>query len=269
MDESTLLWSNPASTLNWLHDTTFLCDDHHTVAVPEPDSCDSRQNEAPFASLSILLTRKDGHCLEYQVTANASFDDTLGQVLKKGRADVAGLALSGTNLTDDGLQHLKGLHQLSKLELDDTEVTDTGLQVIAQFGLASLRELNLTSTKITDAGIESISLMRGIDHLRLEHTAVTNETLKCLRSSHLTVLNMGYSQVNDMGLIWLQDMPNLKVLSLAGTRISDDGLKHLVRCRRLQVLNLEKTDLAEVSVQRLKKKMPACLIVKPDGMFLN
>lgn len=269
------IWGNSSlhsgsGGLNWLHNTTFLGDDHHTVQLPEPDGQEPIDADAPFTSQSILLTRRDGHCLEYQVPAGTLADDALAGILNGRRALITGLELTGTSLTDQGISYLKGMRLLTKLEIDDTAVTDQGVRILAACGLTELRELNLTSTRITDVGVASVSALTRLHHLRLEHTAITNESFKVLRTMSLTILNLGYTAINDIGLIWLQDMPHLRVLSLAGTAITDDGLRHLIRCRRLQVLNLERvTGLTDRSVERLKKKMPGCLIVKPDGMFLN
>lgn len=266
-EERSVVWSNPIPALNWLHSTTFLCDNQHKVPVPEPDN---EKGESSFGYHSILLTRKDGHCLEYPINSDACPDEALARALQGRRSEITALELSGTNLTDQGLNYLRGLPLLTKLELDDTQITDAGLQTLAQSGLMQLQKLNLTCTNVTDAGIVWLNLISSLDHLRLEHTGITNETLKSLRTTKIAILNVGHTAVNDMGLIWLQDLPNLKVLSLAGTEITDDGLKHVVRCRRLQVLNLERArGLSEIAVARLKRKMPGCLIVKPDGMFLK
>src|ERR1035437_906240 len=65
---------------------------------------------------------------------------------------IVGLDLSGTKVTDVGLEHLKGLDQLQTLNLSKTKVTDAGLEQLK--GLNQLRTLNLINTKVTDEGVK-------------------------------------------------------------------------------------------------------------------
>lgn len=223
----------------------------------------------PSLAESFLLTRKDGHCLEFQVTDQSPDDALKAALANRPPSEVSALELSGTGISDLALGYLAKLDQLNRLELDSTDVTDNGVCVLSRMSLTNLRELNLNSTRITDAAVALLAEMN-LHHLRIEDTVITNESVRLLRASPVYILNLGFTRVNDNGLVWLQEMPNLRVLSLAGTNITDEGLKHLVRCRRLQVLNLEKADLlSDISVSKLKRKMPACLIVKPNGMFLK
>ena len=58
--------------------------------------------------------------------------------------------LSNTKVTDAGLAHLKGLNNLTGLLLAGTKVTDAGLAHLK--GLTKLKRLGLWDTKVTDAG---------------------------------------------------------------------------------------------------------------------
>jgi len=60
--------------------------------------------------------------------------------------------LSETNVSDAGLEHLKGLTNLDKLVLSNTQVTDAGLKHLQ--GLTNLITLWLDNTKVTDAGVK-------------------------------------------------------------------------------------------------------------------
>lgn len=220
---------------------------------------------------SFLITRKDGHCAEFPVQGGQSCDEALKRALASGGApsDVTALELSGTRVSDHGLSNLSGLTELSRLELDNTDISDNGIAQLLRLSLPNLKELNLNSTRVTDVGV-ALTCELHLHHLRLEDTVITNESVRALRSCPVSILNIGYTRVYDPGLIWLQEMPNLRVLSLAGTNVTDEGLRHLIRCRRLQVLNLEKATLiSDQSIAGLKRKMPGCLIVKPDGLFLK
>jgi hypothetical protein len=64
------------------------------------------------------------------------------------------LALQDTAVTDAGLEHLKEMTKLSHLFLDGTNVSDTGLACLAS--LPNLHLVSLARTPVTDAGIEKL-----------------------------------------------------------------------------------------------------------------
>jgi Leucine-rich repeat (LRR) protein len=53
-------------------------------------------------------------------------------------------------VTDEGLEHLRGLTSLQGLCLSGTQVTDAGLEHLR--GLTSLQQIYLSGTQVTDAG---------------------------------------------------------------------------------------------------------------------
>ena len=65
--------------------------------------------------------------------------------------DVEEVDLSRTKVTDDGLEHLKGLTQLRVLNLRETSVSDSGLVNID--ALTNLEELDLAVNNIRDPGM--------------------------------------------------------------------------------------------------------------------
>ena len=66
-----------------------------------------------------------------------------------------------------GLEHLKGLTQLQKLELSDTKVSDAGMEHLK--GLTQLKKLELEYTGVSDVGMEHL---KGLTQLQ-ELTSVT------------------------------------------------------------------------------------------------
>ena len=105
-------------------------------------------------------------------------------------------------MTDAGLEHLKGLTQLHRLNLWHTEVTDAGLEHLK--GLTQLRTLELGQTNVTDAGLER---------------------LKCL--TQLENLWLGDTKVTDAGLRHLKGLTRLSVLDLSGTKVTDSRIADL------------------------------------------
>ncbi len=138
------------------------------------------------------------------------------------------LFLHQTEVTDVGLEHLKGLTQLQWLwpfrdrsyrrgagasqRLDptpkmlslgwNTKVTDAGLDHLT--GLTQLKMLNLTATQVTDAGLEHLT---GLTRLR--------------------ELNLGETKVTDAGLEHLKGLTQLDSLHLAGSKVTRTGINGL------------------------------------------
>jgi len=91
------------------------------------------------------------------------------------------LYLGYCRLTDVGLKHLVELRSLRGLSLAGTQVTDDGLSVLK--GLRNLESLNLKATKVSDAGISSLAQLRNLNEVILTNTAVTEAGLQRLRKA--------------------------------------------------------------------------------------
>ncbi len=65
------------------------------------------------------------------------------------------LSIAGSQITDDGLVHLKNLKQLEYLDLKkNTRLTDAGLTHLEE--LKSLKQLILIGTQVTPAGVQKL-----------------------------------------------------------------------------------------------------------------
>ncbi len=84
-------------------------------------------------------------------------------------------------LTDAGLEHLKSLTKLRRLNLEQTPIGDAGLEHLA--GITSLESLNLSETKITDEGLPSLSGLTGLKTLELARTEVSDAAVEKLHAA--------------------------------------------------------------------------------------
>lgn len=91
------------------------------------------------------------------------------------------LDLEGTQVTDAGLAHLKGLTNLKSLDLYYTRVTDAGLVHLK--GLKNLEWLRLEGTQVTDAGLVHLKGLTKLQTLSLYSTQVTPEGVKDLQQA--------------------------------------------------------------------------------------
>jgi Leucine-rich repeat (LRR) protein len=68
------------------------------------------------------------------------------------------LDLKGTQVSDRGLTHLRGLTKLDYLDLDGTQVTDAGLEYLKD--LTALDRVFLRKTRVTDDGTKKVKQAR-------------------------------------------------------------------------------------------------------------
>lgn len=110
--------------------------------------------------------------------------EKLGGVVRQIAQNVedkeAAFHLSGKELTDEGLVHLKDVSGLVWLNLADTQVTDAGMEHLA--GLKTLKRLHLEKTQIGDAGLAHLKDLSELEYLNLYGTQVTDAGLEHLKS---------------------------------------------------------------------------------------
>ncbi len=100
----------------------------------------------------------------------------------KGLKQLAFLYLDhATQVTDAGLENLKGLTQLQTLFCNDTPITDANLEQLA--GLTQLHILFLNGTQVTDAGLETLKALTQLQGLSLRGTKVTNAGVRKLQQA--------------------------------------------------------------------------------------
>jgi hypothetical protein len=148
------------------------------------------------------------------------------------------LELKGTQATDEGLMHLRGLTGLERLYLRGvTEVTDAGAVHLA--GLKRLEFLHLTRSRMTDAGL---AYLRGLTRLRFltlqdgHFSDAGLAHLAGLKELRRLYLGFGDGRITDAGLAHLTSLTALEVLDLQESVVTDEGLMQLAALPRLQQL---------------------------------
>ena len=135
-----------------------------SAALPEPVA------DAPNASPT---TQADAIAAIKKLGGTVNLDKTSGEVV--------GVTFRGTQITDAGLEHLKGLTSLTTLGLNSTQIADAGLVHLK--GLTSLDHLNLTHTQITDAGLEHLKGLTSLTTLDLSRTKITDAGLEQIKAA--------------------------------------------------------------------------------------
>jgi len=73
---------------------------------------------------------------------------------RNGQGEVVEVNLMRTQITDEGLVHLKALTGLQSLSLSGNKITDAGLVHLK--GLTKLQVLGLRGTQVTDQGVADL-----------------------------------------------------------------------------------------------------------------
>jgi len=161
--------------------------------------------------------------------------------LKKGKN--YSVTLSGKDVTDKGLEHLKILSEITHLIIkEDVAITDKGIQTISH--LKNLKNLTINSPNITDEGLQHINKL-----------------------TKLVDINLSGTQFSDKGLKKLKILKNLKKsfsLNLSNTKIIGEGFKDFNFTQSPYfTLNLSNTEVTDKSVFQLKDK------IKRGRLFLR
>jgi hypothetical protein len=176
------------------------------------------------------------------------------------------LELKGTQATDLGLKHLRGMTGLERLILRSvTEVSDAGAAHLA--GLKHLRFLHLTKSRMTDAGLASLRGLNRLEHLNLQENHFSDAGLVHLgglKNLKRLYLGLGDGRITDAGLVHLKGLTALNVLDLQSTLVTDAGLLQLAALPRLQELWLSEENglVTPQGIARLKAARPGVLGIR-------
>ena len=173
------------------------------------------------------------------------------------------LGIGGTVVTDAGeFKTIEELPQqplrMTKIHLgSNRQVSDSGLEHLK--GLKNLKVLYLINTKVTDAGLEHIKGMINLTNLKLGHQQVSDAGMKHLKElEKLEELVLVNTKVTDIGLEHIKGTTNLRILMLNTLQVSDTGLPHLKALKNLHTLGLTGTKVTAAGVADLQKALPKC-----------
>lgn len=130
---------------------------------------------------ALKYVSKDSSDLDFTaVSLRSKLDDETLAQLKPVASSLASLDVSASSVSEGALAELlPQMPQLERLNLSQTEVSDQLLDVVA--GLENLSYLNLYGTRVTDGGIMKLKVLTGLEKLYLWDSQVTEEGAKALK----------------------------------------------------------------------------------------
>lgn len=185
----------------------------------------------------------------------------------KELTNLQSLQLQQSTISDSTLEVIGGLSQLESLHLHETEITSEGLKHLT--GLQNLTELLVPKCRIGDDGLGVLAQIQSLRMLNLSETDVTDQGLKELKAlASLETLNLGGTDVNGSGFSDFTVQKKLTHLSLPDTAVNQDGLANLTCFPELQLLYLDRVAIDEEMLVRLMELVTGSF-PRLTGLFLS
>lgn len=168
-----------------------------------------------------------------------------GLVHLKDIDNVIWLNLANTKITDDGLKHLSGMKTLKRLHLEKTQVGDAGLVHLKD--LTDLEYLNLYGTQVSDAGLEHLKSLTKLEKLYLWQSKVTKEAAAKLGETLVKAdINTGAEL----------KVPPQVMAKGQYVRVRLEGEKRILQLAEVQVLDVAGAELQKSATARQSSTHP-------------
>ncbi len=128
--------------------------------------------------LKVLPVGANSHYLSVSAFTAGTFGDKDIQLLLPLKAQLIWLDLSGTQISDQSLETLGQLQQLTRLTLKGTSIKGDKLRQLGN--CRQLMYLNLSETAVTDAAVVSLKQNKQLQQLYVNQTKVTAATVQQL-----------------------------------------------------------------------------------------
>jgi hypothetical protein len=157
--------------------------------------------------------------------------------------------------SDQELAHIGKLPRLEWLQISRGDITDRGLENMK--GLTGLKVLIIQRTKTTDAGFAHMKNLTAVEVLRIDTSQCTDAGLQHFRGmAHLKVLGIANTKASIAEVCRLPAADGLKEIMLGNKAISDSDLVLLSRLKGLKQIGVRRTMVAKDDIPTLKQRFP-------------
>ncbi|MBW3597576.1 MAG: protein kinase, partial [Planctomycetes bacterium] len=184
-----------------------------------------------------------------------AWDDNDLAILR-GVPDLSALDLNRSRITDAGLADIAHLTGLEYLILSYTDVTNAGLAHLRE--MTQMEILFFVATEVGDAGLAELRGMKQLQRVGLSSTQVTDAGIAALAPSlaGVTWLCMCGATVTAESLPLLGKLDRLETLHLGGVPIGDADLPQLYGMKSLKEIRLAGTNVTDEGKAELQKQLP-------------
>ncbi|MBL8213197.1 MAG: hypothetical protein JNK87_20940 [Bryobacterales bacterium] len=165
-------------------------------------------------------------------------EDAGGTAIRDAQGRITGIDFRASWVSDTDLRRLTRLPHLTYLNLSLTRITDQGMQELKN--LQNITNLSLRWAEfVTDEGISALKGWKKLKTLDVHGTKASDTTLDHIAGiTTLETLDVGSVMLTDVGLERLAALPNLKAITVGGNEIGDAGLQAFRQMPGIQYLDL-------------------------------
>lgn len=180
-------------------------------------------------------------------------DDEVLRIVGKCRS-LRWLALSGTDVSPEGVTAAVSKLKLEKLWLGQTRINDQTLADISNS--KSLQFLSIEGTPTSDVGVRSLTKLPELEFLALGSPQIGEVGLLALADAKkLRELHLDLSFVTDRVLRRIGALERLELLSIRRTRVTTQGLR-LLKSDSLKTLHLDGTSIQDGGLEKIAERLP-------------
>jgi RND family efflux transporter MFP subunit len=172
---------------------------------------------------------------------------------------------SADRLGDDALKPIGGMIGLTSLWIQSNRLTDGTLKDFSR--LKALETLFLSRARyMHGSGLKDLGELKRLKTLGLDDSGLDDNGLSYVAQfPELERLILSGTWISDAGLSQLTRLPHLKNLDLSHCRrIDDSGFQSLLKCKGLQELNLSGTRVTVESIPSAREQLRDCSIQWSD-----
>ena len=169
---------------------------------------------------------------DHESTAIATLREREAEIDVDDSGHVRIVELVKSKATNDDLKLLVHFPHLEALDITGGEITEVGLVHLKQ--LKGLQRLYLNELPLTNDGLANLAGLTKLDVLSLRKTDIDDKGMRHLKKlKQLTVLNLSKTGITNNALSQIQGLKKLDTLVLADTAATGEGFSHLRALKNL------------------------------------
>jgi len=129
----------------------------------------------------VLPLSQNNNYVEVTFLNNPKFSDIDASIIAIAPVQTLWLKLSKTQISDNSIEFIMKLPNLTRLHLENTKISDNAINSIII--LQNLEYLNLIETNITDASVQNLSKLKNLKKLYLWKTKITVSGVETLKKA--------------------------------------------------------------------------------------